>query len=429
MQLTMDNSSASVSGNGSFSSALSRELMSESSAQHSSTDCGEDARVLALRNKAPAPKDGYQNHLKVLYTQNRTVAGGKRKVHRHIPSAPERILDAPDLVDNYYLNLLDWSCNNVVAVALHPTGCFWDAASRNIEELMTVDTTEDDYVTSVSWVKEGGGYLAVGTNGAEVQLWDCEKMKQVRSMKGHTARVGALDWNKHILSSGSRDSSIMHHDVRVRDHHVSTLVGHTQEVCGLKWSPDGTQLASGGNDNLLCIWDNTQSSALNKVAPRFTMTDHQAAVKALAWCPWQKDLLASGGGTADRTMKFWNTQTGALQNSIDTGSQVTSLTWAPHDREIVSSHGFSKNQLSVWSYPSLAHVKDLTGHTSRILYTALSPDGQTMCSAGADETMRFWKLFAEPSKGKKAAAPATTGVAGGSGTGPSSRALSSRSIR
>jgi cell division cycle protein 20 (cofactor of APC complex) len=58
---------------------------------------------------------------------------------------------------------------------------------------------------------------------------------QVRSMNGHSARVSSLSWNRHILSSGSRDSTIVHHDVRVQQHQVATLVGHEQEVCGLKW--------------------------------------------------------------------------------------------------------------------------------------------------------------------------------------------------
>ena len=44
-------------------------------------------------------------------------------------------------------------------------------------------------------------------------------------------------------------------DVRIADHKVGTLNGHTQEVCGLKWSSAGTLLASGGNDNLLNLWD------------------------------------------------------------------------------------------------------------------------------------------------------------------------------
>jgi hypothetical protein len=52
------------------------------------------------------------------------------------------------------------------------------------------------------------------------------------------------------------------------------------------------------------------------------LTAHTAAVKALAWCPFQSNLLASGGGTADRCIKFWNAHTGALVNSIDTHSQA-----------------------------------------------------------------------------------------------------------
>lgn len=107
-------------------------------------------------------------------------------------------------------------------------------------------------------------------------------------MKGHTARVGALDWNAHVLSSGSRDSNIFHHDVRIRDHHIGTFKGHDLEVCSLKWSPDGTSLASGSNDNTLCIWDNVTSTVTPNTTPRHRLTSHCAAVKALAWCPWQK---------------------------------------------------------------------------------------------------------------------------------------------
>lgn len=45
-------------------------------------------------------------------------------------------------------------------------------------------------------------------------------------------------------------------------------------------------------------------------------------MKALAWCPFQSNLLASGGGTADRSIRFWNTITGAHLNAIDTHSQA-----------------------------------------------------------------------------------------------------------
>ena len=137
---------------------------------------------------------------------------------------------------------------------------------------------------------------------------------------------------------------------------------------------------------------------------------HQAAVKALAWCPWQKHLLASGGGTADRMIRFWNTQTGACLQSVDTKSQVCALTWAKHEKELVSSHGYSHNQVILWRYPSMVKVAELTGHTSRVLHMAQSPDGQTVVTAAADETLRFWKILSGDAASKKEKAAARESI-------------------
>ena len=212
------------------------------------------SQVLAFRDKAPTPLDeGEQSSLRVLYTQNREAAAAPRKYSRHIPQAPERILDAPELLDDYYLNLLDWSPNNVLGVALGNAIYLWNAADGSIQQLMETQG-EGSHVTSLAWIQEGN-YMAVGTSDHKVQLWDVDKLRQVRSMTGHRARVSSLSWNGPCLSSGGRDSIVLHHDVRVAEHKVGCLRGHAQEVCGLRWSPSGTQLASGGNDNILNVWD------------------------------------------------------------------------------------------------------------------------------------------------------------------------------
>lgn len=103
------------------------------------------------------------------------------------------------------------------------------------------------------------------------------------------------------------------------------------------------------------------------------MEDHTAAVKALAWCPFLSNLLASGGGGGDRCIKFWNTHTGACLNSVDTGSQVCASVWNQHERELLSSHGFDQNQLTLWKYPSMVKMAELTGYTSRVLFMAQVP--------------------------------------------------------
>ena len=363
-------------------------------------DMSKPSRILSFKDKAPVPKGDTVNNLAILYSASSGTTkkkGSTNLVSRTIPSAPSRILDAPGMMDDYYLNLLSWSDTNVLAVALQETVYLWDAGTGGIQELCSIEGGQDAHISSVEWVQSGGAHLAVGTSNGATQLWDVNECKQLRSMDGHTDRVGALSWNRHILSSGGRDGVVVNHDVRVSQHNVATMSAHSQEVCSLKWNSEGSTLASGGNDNLLCLWD---ASTSNSSAPRFKLTDHQAAVKALSWSPHERNLLASGGGTADRSIKFWNTQTGALLNSIDTGSQVCSLQWNPFEKEILSSHGFARNELNLWKYPSMAKVKTLEGHTSRALHTAVSPDGATVVSAASDETLRFWDVFAPPSKAK-----------------------------
>jgi cell division cycle 20-like protein 1 (cofactor of APC complex) len=81
---------------------------------------------------------------------------------------------------------------------------------------------------------------------------------------GHTARVGTMAWNMHCLASGSRDRMIYLRDVRAQENFTSKLLGHKQEVCGLKWSFDDQQLASGGNDNKLYIWNAASSTPITR---------------------------------------------------------------------------------------------------------------------------------------------------------------------
>lgn len=351
-------------------------------------DNPQDTKILSFNNKCPAAT-GHSNRMKVLYSYSKTTV--PKSAARNIPQQPDRILDAPDLLDDYYLNLLDWSTSNILAVALGTAIYLWNATTCTIAQLLNMQS-ENDYITGLSWTPEGG-ILAVGTNAGAVQLWDTEAEKLLRVMTGHAARVGALSWNSHIVTSGSRSGAIHHHDVRVPDHHVGSLIEHTQEVCGLTWSPDGRHLASGGNDNIVNVWDTTL--ALEGVSPVQTFTHHLAAVKALAWCPWNPVILASGGGTADRHIRLWNISNGSCVNAIDTNSQVCSILWSSELKEMISGHGYSQNQLTIWKYPQMNRIAELTGHEARVLSLTMSPCGTTVASAAADETIRLWKCFAK----------------------------------
>jgi cell division cycle 20-like protein 1 (cofactor of APC complex) len=69
----------------------------------------------------------------------------------------------------------------------------------------------------------------------------------------------------------------------------------------------------------------------------------------------------------------------------------------------VSTHGFSsttaQNQICIWKYPTLDMVASLSGHTHRVLYLAMSPDGETIVTGAGDETLRFWSAFPKMEQG------------------------------
>ncbi|KAL9943945.1 ubiquitin-protein transferase activating protein [Verticillium nonalfalfae] len=362
--------------------------------------CGVNLNTRILQFKPAPPESSKPIDLRQQYNRPlRAATATSAQFRRRVATAPERVLDAPGLIDDYYLNLLDWSSGNQVAIGLERNVYVWSADEGSVSCLL--ETSADTYVSSVKWSGDGA-YVGVGLGTGEVQIWDVAEAQKVRSMFGHDTRVGVMGWNKHLLSTGARSGLVYNHDVRIAEHKVAELVSHTSEVCGLEWRSDGAQLATGGNDNLVSIWD-----ARSLSVPKFTKTNHKAAVKALAWCPWNMNLLATGGGSYDRHIHFWNSTSGARVNSIDTGSQVTSLRWSPNYREIVSSSGFPDNSLSIWSYPTLVRNVEIPAHESRVLHSCLSPDGQMLATAAADESLKFWKVFE-----KKAGSSSGVGATG-----------------
>ncbi|KAF8997907.1 WD40-repeat-containing domain protein [Cyathus striatus] len=307
--------------------------------------------------------------------------GATTNKSRKIATQPERVLDAPGM--------------NAVAVALEAATYIWKADTGNVVPLGEAPEGSND-----------GNFLGVGLGSGDVELWDVEAGQKLRSMAGHTGQVATLSWNQHILTSGCGDGSIWHHDVRVPRHKVMELVGHSGEVCGLKWRSDGELLASGGNDNVVNIWDGRLGDVGEgaRGTAKWTKRNHTAAVKAVAWCPWQPSLLASGGGTNDATIHVWNSTTGARLHTLKTPSQITSIQWAPHRKEILTTHGYPTNSIMLHAYPSMERVAEIRdAHESRVLFSCVGPAGDMVCTGAGDENLKFWRIWEVPGEnsGKK----------------------------
>jgi cell division cycle 20-like protein 1 (cofactor of APC complex) len=147
-------------------------------------------------------------------------------------------------------------------------------------------------------------------------------------------------------------------------------------------------MRTGGNDNAVRVW-----SASKLGAGAQELQGHGAAVKALAWSPHARGRLATGGGTADRSIKIWDAARGLRLSTVDTGSQVCALAWSSAEDALVSAHGYSLNQILIWRLPELARDGVLAGHGKRVLYLALSPDSRVAVTGAGDESLRFWACF------------------------------------
>lgn len=302
---------------------------------------------------------------------------------RPIPKTPFKVLDAPNLVDDFYVNVIDWSNNNNnIGVGLGSACYIWSFNSNAVEKV--TEFNEGTMLTSLTWEAKTD-LLAIGSVNGDVELHDVVKKKCLRKIDFHTERVGTLSFMDNLLLSGSRDQQVLLFDVRSAKKPVKTYKDHTQEVCGLKWSPDGLYFASGGNDNMMYVYSPKTDLPLMK-------KQHKAAVRAIAWSERQYGVLASGAGTADRCIRLWNLNENKKIDMRDTESQVSNIIFSRKENEIITSHGFSKNDICIWKTKGLRKTHSLLGHASRVLHLAMSPCGNYIVSGAGDETLRFWSL-------------------------------------
>lgn len=313
---------------------------------------------------------------------------------QEISSKPYKILDAPDLRPDYYLHLLSWSKDDVLAVALKHTVYLWKKSQAT--RLMTVPKLSNinHYITSLSWSNVEPKYLAIASSSGSVYVYDTISGACVRGIKPkRTQTIGespeditmVLAWNGSVVSAGSKKGLIVFWDFARSKQLVEKVVAHQSTVCSLDWNTDGLRLASGGNDNLVHIQDIRKLRGVHS-----TLRGHKAGIKALSWCPFKTETLVSGGGTEDRCIKIW--KYGELQESIETDSQVTSFEWNPCQRELISATGFPVGKLVFWQFPSMEKITQVQMRGERILFTAMSPDHSTIISGGSDELLAFWQV-------------------------------------
>ena len=174
--------------------------------------------------------------------------------------------------------------------------------------------------------------LASGGNDNQLLVWNAHSASPVLRFTEHQVRLSKTSVDRRQLSVG-----LCLHGRRVYTggslHLVMQLLGTYavlwHGVCASSCSEVVTtpcQTRASGQRNARSVAHRPEPLVCNA----------QAAVKAIAWSPHQHGLLASGGGTADRCIRYWNTTTGAPLSCVDTGSQAR-----PHTVRLFCSPGRS----------------------------------------------------------------------------------------
>ncbi|RAH58095.1 WD40 repeat-like protein [Aspergillus piperis CBS 112811] len=390
---------------------------------------------------------------------------------RVVPNRPFRILDAPLLRDDFYCSTLAYSSiSGILAVGLGHRVYLW-SEHLGVQHPPLSDQHPSNYVTSLAFSSENGGksILAVGRQSGMLSLWStfdsdvrfeishpdsitCLAFRPTKSRR-LSERLRHLEVDVEELAVGDDLGNIWYYSVEWPDSEewdeydfngsmtlIAKISAHTQQICGITWSPEGSYLATGGNDNCCLLFDlhnilpprehkpsspgrtphqsrqseGTEctgtftcfaasaskqlfrrrslishllppwafssakplySSLLNHTGSLISGGDrtvlvpsnrqrhrlvHGAAVKAIAFAPWQPSLLATGGGSNDRAIHFYHAPTGACLATINVYAQVTSLIWSRTRREIVATFGFAQPEhpfrIAVFAWPSCEQI-------------------------------------------------------------------------
>ncbi len=128
-------------------------------------------------------------------------------------------------------------------------------------------------------------------------------------------------------------------------------------VISLAFSPDGTLLASGSSDNIICLWSVPDGALI------LGMKGHTGIVYSLAFSP---DAQTLASGSEDQTIRLWRVADGALLRTLDgPGSPVRSVAFSP-DGALLASGLLDKTIRPGW-LTKLTFLGSLRGypHKSR----------------------------------------------------------------
>jgi WD40 repeat protein len=167
---------------------------------------------------------------------------------------------------------------------------------------------------------------------------------------------------------------------RARRRNIVVRESHPPEAWTVAYAPDGSLLASAGQDSTVQI----REPATGRVLA--TLRGHRSLVGCVAFGP-DGTLLASGD--FDGTIRLWNARLGESLATLEGHTQfVRALAFSPDGRVLAS--GGRDHQVKLWDVAARRPTFTLAGHDDDVRALAFAPEGQRLASASEDATIKLW---------------------------------------
>lgn len=335
-----------------------------------------------------------------LFRQNQFLRLNKYKSNGFVYKDFEYAFDAPGYISNFYHQDIDWSMSNLFGISM---GDSVYTRCMTTGRITKAYVEHEMLITALSFCKSDSGKSFAACGCQTVSVVDVETCNIVRKFdKPQHDIVTAMDWNAShpIVLLGSRLGVLCFVDVRTPNGTVALKrnAHNNKGLCGARIHNDGLRVVSGCDFGTVRLWDLRK---LQNNAPFIhELSGHVGSVKAIDWCPWNSNILATGGGTEDNNVIIWDVNKLSAIAKYNTTSQITGIKWSAYTKQFVISQGFGGNRASVYEFNTqtnqirLNHAFDpVPGRAINI--SSLNPDSSRFAIACSSETAYIYKAFPE----------------------------------
>lgn len=290
-----------------------------------------------------------------------------------------------------------------------------------------------DWVSCASFSPDGAR-LAAGSYGV-VRIFDLSQKQEVATLRESSGFVKSLTYSpdgKYLLTGSYQQAAIWN---AATGEKLRTLKGHRGYVTGITFAGDSLRFATASDDETVRLW------SLEAAEPLLVLRDFRFPVAGVAISTDSQFLAAASGdpsrpakkgevlvyslsgellhrlegheraahtvafspdgrilasGSADESIKFWDTTTGQLLKNLEGHSRpVNSLAFLPEGEHLLSCSGgraVGGNEIKLWRVSDGRDLGTLAAHSAPIQHLALASDARSFATSSLDKSVKVWQV-------------------------------------